>query len=89
MDSYFKWGKAFRIMSSDYGLYVKVLTIAFVLGLAMFAVTFIFSTLKLSGLLTVFVNAALSAYSSLVIAYLTGLLVENEEDQIPQDAYAV
>ena len=89
INSYFKWGRAFKIVSSDYSLYVKVLTIAFVLGLLMFVVSSIFSVLKLSGPLSAFIHAACSAYSALVMAYLTGLIVENEEDQIPSGAYSV
>lgn len=88
LSSYFKWGKAFKIMGSDYSLYTKILMVVFVVGVLIGITTYLFSTLKLPGILDAFIKAALSAYSSLVAAYLTGIIAENEEDQISEGTFA-
>lgn len=84
LNSYFKWGRAFKIISSDYGLYVNALAIIFVMGLLAALIQFLCSYYKLPNTSTVFIQAICSIYVSLVTAYLIGMFGVNEEDEIPQ-----
>lgn len=81
--AYFKWGKAFKIIGANFGLYIQILMVIFFLGLFFALFQLLFSLLKLSSLLVLVLQSLGTVYTSLVAAYLTGLIGENEEDQIP------
>lgn len=80
ISAYFKWGKAFKIVSSDTKLYFNVLIVLFLVGLLMGFVQYIPSVLKLPNLLVVFLSAISSVYFYLVFAYLTGIVGQELED---------
>lgn len=86
--SYFKWGKAFKIVSSNVGLYIIIFIIALFLGLSVIFVQNLHTFFKMSNIFIVFFQSAFSIYTLLVMAYLTGMIGINKEYEIPELAQA-
>lgn len=73
-ESYFKWKEAYELIKNNIGLYISILLILINLNLLITLLTVILLCLKVSNNLCSIILAMVSTYTTLVAAYLIGIV---------------